>query len=120
MLLGNAVPARVDELDEELVGTQGYGTLLVVPGGDSLNTSFRFALPEAVISHVSSSDPWVYRLRVQKQPGTLAHPLTIRIHLPHGTAVQSTSPTSVIEGSDILYKTDLRTDQEIDIVFRIE
>ncbi len=119
MLLGNAVPARVDELDEDLAGAQGYGTLLVVPGRDSLNTSFRFALPEAVISRVSSSDPWVYRLRVQKQPGTLAHPLTIRIHLPAHATLVSSSMDAMVQDHNLLVQTDLRTDAELEVVFTL-
>ncbi|MCK7500511.1 MAG: hypothetical protein MZW92_67410 [Comamonadaceae bacterium] len=39
------MPARVDELEEELPGVQGFGTFLVLPGGQSLDTGFQFTLP---------------------------------------------------------------------------
>jgi hypothetical protein len=117
MLLGNAVPARVDKLDEGLTDAQGYGTLLVVPGGDSLNTSFQFALPKTVISPISSSDTMTYKLWIQKQPGTLAHPLTIRVHLPVHTTLVSTSMDGVVQDHNLLIQTDLRTDVEVEVAF---
>ncbi|MCK6540415.1 MAG: DUF4012 domain-containing protein, partial [Anaerolineales bacterium] len=48
MLLERSVPARVDELDEQLDGARGFGALIVVPGGQSLSTSFEFSLPTSV------------------------------------------------------------------------
>jgi hypothetical protein len=119
MLLDQKVPARVDVLDEELVDAQGYGTLLVVPGGDSLSTGFQFALPAAVISRDPSSRQMVYRLRVQKQPGTLAHPLTLRVHLPARAILISSSMEAVEQDHNLLIKTDLRTDVELEVVFAL-
>jgi hypothetical protein len=117
MLLGNAVPAHVDELDDELACAKGYGTLLVVPGGDSLDTSFRFDLPDTVISR--ASDAWMYRLRVQKQPGTLAHPLTIRVHLPAHATLVSSSMNAEVQDRNLLVQTDLRTDVELEVTFTL-
>ena len=48
MILEDAVPARVDTLDaeeEQTSGLQGFGSLLVVPGGQTISTAFQFALP---------------------------------------------------------------------------
>ena len=52
MILGQTVPPQVDILDEKIEGIRGFGTLKVVPGGESLATSFRFALPASVIQSV--------------------------------------------------------------------
>ncbi len=41
VMLDQDVPARVDRLDENLVGLQGFGTLLVVPMGGDLETDFQ-------------------------------------------------------------------------------
>jgi hypothetical protein len=119
MLLGNPVPARVDDLDEELVGAQGYGTLLVVPGGEALTTSFQFALPAEVLSRDPASQFMTYRLRVQKQPGTLAHPLTIRIHLPSHASLVSSSLETVVQDHSLLIQTDLLTDVSLEVVFTL-
>jgi hypothetical protein len=119
LLLGRGVPARVDELEEELPGVRGFGTLLVVPGGESWNTRFRFALPTSVIEQAGGAGGWRYRLKVQKQPGTLAIPLTLRVHLPARATLVSTSMDAVRQGQDLLVQTDLRTDVELEVAFTL-
>ena len=120
MLLGEALPAQVDSLYEEMEGISTFGALVLVPAGESVDTAFRFALPVNFIAGEEQSDSLVYRLKLQKQPGTLAIPLTLRIHLPSGAAVASSPQGSVIEGSNVLIHTDLRVDQTIEIVFRLD
>jgi hypothetical protein len=109
----------VDELEEELPGVRGFGTLLVVPGGESWNTRFRFALPTSVIEQAGGAGGWRYRLKVQKQPGTLAIPLTLRVHLPARATLVSTSMDAVRQGQDLLVQTDLRTDVELEVAFTL-
>ena len=120
MLLAQAVPARVDILDEEIDEVQGFGTLVVVPGGQSLNTGFDFALPAAVVAS-NEDDPklYTYRLKVQKQPGTLANPLIVRIHLPNRSQVDEVSMDALIQGESLLIETDLRTDVYLEVVFHV-
>jgi len=118
MLLGKGVPAQVDTLEEEIPGVQGYGTLLVVPGSQTMNTGFRFALPPSVIFHVAESDEYIYRLKVQKQPGTLANSLTVRVHLPENAQVVSVSPDALVQDKDLLLDTDLRRDIKLEVLFR--
>jgi hypothetical protein len=117
MILGENVPARVDDLDEEIPGIQGFGTMLVVPGGGTTNTSFQFALPGTVLSLDQASHGYTYHLRVQKQPGTLARPLTIRVHFPRQAQLESVPSGAVLQNSNLLLNTDLRTDIELNVVF---
>lgn len=119
MILGEDVPARVDVLEEEIPGVQGFGTLLVVPGGEAQDTSFQFSLPASVLSAGSAAGEYVYQLRVQKQPGTLAHGLTVRIHLPGRAMLQSGPPGAVLQDNHLLIETDLRTDLEFSIAFTV-
>ncbi len=119
LLLGRGVPARVDELDEEIPGVCGFGTLLVVPGGQAWNTGFTFALPASALNDASVPGQLVYRLEVQKQPGTLANPLTVRVHLPNRAQLESVSLPAEVQDRHILIKTDLRTDVELEIVFSL-
>ena len=119
MLLGEAVPAQVDELEEEIVGVQGFGTLLVVPGGQEIQTDFGFALPPSVVLHGDGSGQYTYRLIVQKQPGTLADPLVIRVHLPKRYSLESITMDAVIQNNILLINTDLRTDVELKLVFSL-
>jgi hypothetical protein len=119
-LLGEPVPARVDVLEEELEGAQGFGTLVVLPGGKSLSTSFKFGLPATVLSSPEGRPGELsYRLHVQKQPGTLAVPLTIRIHLPNGATPRSVPENTLVQDQNLLIETDLRTDVEIVVTFTV-
>jgi hypothetical protein len=117
MLLGKGVPARVDELEEEIPGMRGFGTLLVVPGGQSWNTGFKFRLPPSILSDSDVPGQLVYRLKVHKQPGTLAIPLVIRIHLPARARLVSVSEQAVIQEDDLLIETDLRRDVDLELFF---
>lgn len=118
-LLHENVPAGIDALEEELAGAQGFGTLLVVPGQETRNTSFEFALPASVLSASTDlgSYTYSYRLRVQKQPGTLANPMTIRIVLPEHAVLNATLPGAVLQDNLLLLETSLRTDVVLEIRF---
>jgi hypothetical protein len=109
----------VDELEEELPGAWGFGTLLVVPGGKSLGTSFKFALPGVLFPALDPSGQHTYRLKVQKQPGTLAIPITIRIHLPSRASLRSAPPGAIVQGKDLLMEMDLRTDIDLQVIFSL-
>ncbi len=58
-----------------------------------------------------------YRLKIQKQPGTLADPIAIRIHLPEGAVLESAYPKATIQKNNVLFELNLRTDLEIEVVF---
>jgi hypothetical protein len=118
MINGESIPPRVDELDEEIPGVQGFGTLQVIRGGQSLSTSFEFALPSDVIASRTNSGLRRYSLKVQKQPGTQATPITIRVHLPAGATLESVSMPAVTQGLDVLVETNLQTDVELEVSFR--
>jgi hypothetical protein len=109
----------VDKLDEELPGVKTFGTLLVVQGGKSLSTSFNFALPGALLSSRDASGQYIYHLKVQKQPGTLAIPITIRIHLPNGASLESTPAGAILQDNNLLIKMDLRTDIDLEVIFSL-
>jgi len=118
-ILEQEVPPRVDILDEEINGVRGYGTLLVVPGGQSLTTTFQFALPPGVLSPLGHSDQSVYRLKVQKQAGTLAVPLTVRIHFPRQAFLVSLPPGAMLQDNNVMLQTALQTDLRLEIVVRL-
>ena len=117
MILKQENPGQVDILEEEIDGVQAFGTLQVLLGGQSLSTSFQFALPADILSVESGSDQMVYHLKVQKQPGTSAAPITIRVHLPKNASIETIPAGAVIQDNNILYQTNLRTDIEFEVVF---
>jgi len=117
MLLGKPVPARVDPLNDNIPGVRGFGTLMVVPGGQTFETSFKFSLPAHVISFDPNTKTWVYTLKIKKQPGTLATPITFRLHLPNLSRVTQTSPSAVLDGQNVLIETMLTTDTIFSVTF---
>jgi hypothetical protein len=117
MLIKQDVPARVDNLDEGIPGVQAFGTLMVVPGGESVVTTFHFALPANIVQ--SGIGQSIYHLLVQKQPGTLAEPITIRVHLPNNASIQSAPTGAIVQDQNIIYQTNLQTDVEFELRFNI-
>ena len=91
----------------------------VVPASKSLTTQFQFLLPPDVIKSGPESGQWQYRLKVQKQPGTLAVPITIRIQLPGNASVIRLPVGAAAEGKTILLQTNLRTDLEIEVLYQL-
>jgi Protein of unknown function (DUF4012) len=118
MIVKQDVPARVDNLDEKIDGVQAFGTLQVVPGGESLLTSFRFGLPTSIIHTMNGQS--IYHLLIQKQPGTKEIPITVRVHLPNNVLIKKVSTGAVIQNPNILYQTALQTDVELEIVFQAQ
>jgi len=119
MILKQENPGQVDILEEEIDGVQAFGTLQVLLGGQSLSTSFQFALPADILRVIPGSNQTAYHLKVQKQPGTLSVPINIRVHLPKNALIETIPAGAVIQDNNILYQTDLRTDIEFEIVFSL-
>jgi hypothetical protein len=118
MLLGRGVDAPVDVLEPELDELQGFGTLMVVPGGGSQLTSFEYRLPADVL--VRDGERTTYHLKVEKQPGTLGVPVVVRLHLPNGAALESSAPAATVDGNHLYFETTLTTDLELTVSFHLE
>jgi hypothetical protein len=119
LLSEESLPPQVDMLDEEIPGVLGFGTMQVVRGGQSLSTSFEFALPVGTLVMSEDSSQWSYRLKVQKQPGTLENALTIRIHLPSHATLKSAPLGAIVEDNNLLFETNLRTNVNLNVVFAL-
>lgn len=119
MIMNQHVPPRVDVLDEGLQGLQSFGTMIVVPGGQTVNTGLRFALPAGRILSQNVNHVFTYQLTIRKQPGTLDIPLTVRIHLPSNATLESGSPDWIVDGEDILIQTNLKVDAHLKIDFSL-
>ena len=117
MLLNEQIPARIDSIDEGIPDINGYGTMMVVPEGQTLDTSFKFSLPANVIRFDSASGTGTYSLKIQKQPGVISTPTLIRIHLPTNVHVVEVNPKAQLEGQNILIQDDLRNDLTIVVTF---
>ncbi len=71
--------------------------LLLLPPGTTQTRALIWELPEEVVAW--DGDDGTYTLRVQKQPGTVGHPLRLRIRLPDGAVLVAAAPSpSAVEG----------------------
>jgi len=78
---------------------KAFGTLLVVPKGQTLGTSYTYQLPQMVVSRHADGKQFNYSLKIQKQPGTQDIPLTFHVVLPPGMIVMKpTTWTSTVAG----------------------
>jgi hypothetical protein len=114
------IPAQTDILDENIAGTQAFGTLVVVPEGQTLQTSFTYQLPVMVVTTATDGKTSTYRLKIMKQPGTLAVPLTFHLVLPPGMTITNAPPglTQVQQSPDEwILKTSLQVDETIEISY---
>ena len=89
----------------------------LIPPSQTQTRSFSYVLPPQVLTW--DGEKGLYHLRVQKQPGTLGHPLTIKIHLPSGSELLEVTPEpSAVEGETVLFNMALKEDREISLSFR--
>jgi hypothetical protein len=104
-------PGKVDVADE--LGLRSFGTFLSVEPGEVRELVFTYRLPESVFRSGQN-----YALYVQKQPGTVAVPLTLE--LGFDKRVASAAPEEMRDKwGDNVYSqiTDLIIDREFDIGF---
>jgi hypothetical protein len=108
-------------------GSQSYETLLVVPYGERLTTEFRLSLAPRAVANAWWSPPiglrqfartHTYKLHLQKQPGTQATPLQLRVQLPGGTTVIGATPEGVVDGNTWMLDVGLTEDTDVRLTFR--
>lgn len=115
------VPPEVELLSTEgvtetevLRGEQGqtvFATFLLVPAAESKTVRFTYELPKW--------DGREYRLLVQKQPGTVADPLQVKVALPEGASVLSSEPKPSDQQQGVLsFALNLQTDRELTLELR--
>ena len=117
VLLGEQIPARVDTIEENIPEVNGYGTMMVIPEGQTLDTSFKFQLSSNVVGVDTSTNIRTYSLKIKKQPGVIEAITTIRIHLPANAKILGVSPNAQVDGQNIQIETDMRTDEYITVTF---
>jgi len=90
-------------------GTNVIGVFFVVPPKEQLTLSFSYQLPSGVLSRTAQGA--YYSLLVQKQAGTVGHPITVKIAAPPGMVVAEASPApATIDAAAVEFRTNLRKD----------
>ncbi|MEK9152954.1 MAG: DUF4012 domain-containing protein [Patescibacteria group bacterium] len=106
-------PGKADVFHE--LGRTAFGAFISVEPGETRTLEFRYRLPAAIGQEISIGG---YRLDVQKQPGTIAVPLTL--DLEFGKKLKRADPgEDPKEYYDSKYRlqTDLRTDKHFEVRF---
>jgi len=103
---------------EALAGEKGkavFAADFVLAPGEERQITFRYRLPGTVLADDESLDT-CYRLLVQKQPGTIAIPLQVRIELPPRTKVVDADPQPTDLGPGTVgYTASLQVDRSFQL-----
>jgi hypothetical protein len=92
-------------------GKTVFTTFMVIPAGERHTVRFTYRLPRM--------DPDAYRLVVQKQPGTDAVPLAVRLVLPADVGVWSAAPEPEShDGQVVTFDLPLRRDRKVEVRLR--
>jgi hypothetical protein len=93
-----------------------FGVLGLLRPSSTQERVFTWTLPIDVVQW--QEDEGQYTLRVQKQPGTMGHQLTVRVRLPEGGELVETAPKPAnAQGEWIVYRTTLDRDREFNLRF---
>lgn len=106
-------PGKIDVGEE--AGKNYFGAFISIEPGKEGTLSFEYVLPEKINDQV---DQGMYKLLVQKQSGTIAHPLTLNLNF--GKNIKQASPAEEQKNwGDAVYKlqTNLREDKTIEVGF---
>ncbi len=113
-LARSVLPTDVGPLE---AGKSVFADFFVVAPGEQRDMVFQYQLPSEMLEVGSSTT--VYRLVVQKQPGTSAIPLRLAVMLPSEAEVLSTSPEpSSLTQAQVVFQSNLLVDREFEVVFR--
>ena len=92
-------------------GKTVLGRYFALPQDATKTLSFTYLIPSALDT---SQNPFTYRLLVQKQPGTAAIPLKIRVEPPNwAKAVSLELDGTLVESGSLEVSTDLRVDRTL-------
>ncbi len=113
----NGTAVNAEEIGSEL-GRRVFGRFFpVLPGAsDRLDVIYEST---GVVEAVGEGH-YAYSLYIQKQPGTLALPVAIRLEAPPGALIETVRLDGfAVEAAPVL-RTDLKVDRLIEVVYRTD
>ena len=120
-ILGEAIPARTDDLgDEDIKNAQVYGAMVITPTKSSSRIEFEYSLPDSVLTFDKNIKTWTYNLKLQKQPGPVNRSFLIQIHLPAKSTLVSSNVHLSENNSTWSFETNLQEDKQIQILFAVK
>jgi len=92
-----------------------FGALMLLPTGKRQVRSYVWELsPEVLVQREEGEG---YTLYVEKQPGTMGHPLRVVVRLPDGARLLGTYPSSSFESGRVLFRTVLDENRDFEVRF---
>jgi hypothetical protein len=117
LLSGRPSPAEVRVGPAEH-GHDVFATFFLLRPSEALETRFEYELPQRVLRRTGREVE--YSLLVQKQPGTQALPLAVRLTLPEGAVLVRAEPQPAEAASPgLVYGLSLLTDQAVRATVRL-
>jgi hypothetical protein len=117
LLTGEGTSGEVDVWQAEEGPWTTLGVLGVLPPSTSQKRYFFWTLPQDVVQW--EGDEGRYSLWVQKQPGTVGHPLTVQVRLPEENVLVDAAPQpTAATGEWVIYRTTLERDREFSLHFK--
>ena len=93
-----------------------FENLLKIIPGEKFTTTLDYVLPPGILE--TTKNGFKYSLLVQKQAGTMANPLRVKVLVPPGSILQSSLPEpDDIKGDALFFDTSLIADQKIELIF---
>jgi hypothetical protein len=114
---GELVTKRPNEGGTRVTTEDGktvFGTFLVVPRDQRVESFLSYTLPISVVQH--NSDQLRYHLVWQKQPGAGAWPATVTVQWPPGLRLMEAYPQpAVVDDQAVMFEFALDRDQEVEV-----
>jgi hypothetical protein len=98
------------------MGKSVFGRFFPVLPGDRTGAEFSYETPGVVVQE--DGGLYRYRLYVQKEAGTDALPLDVKLTLPDGAVLQEARLDGRVLPNGLEFSTDVREDREIEVVFK--
>jgi len=117
LLSGVVTDGKTETLQDDPPGWTMFGQFFVVEYGKQLLTRFEYDLPVVVTDAAGQKR---YVLLLQKQSGTDAMPVKVKLTLPAGARLVSVSPSPTVQSGAVL-EFDLRldVDRQIEVVYAL-
>jgi hypothetical protein len=117
LLSGVVTDGKTETLNDDTSGWTMFGQFFVVEYGKQLRTRFEYDLPVVVTDAAGQKR---YALLLQKQSGTDAMPVKVKLILPARARLISASPSPTVQSGAIL-EFDLRldVDRQIEVIYAL-
>jgi hypothetical protein len=111
---GGSAQLTVPEDVSDSAGRTSFANFLLIPPGTT-RLAYRWVSPYAADADRGGG---LYRLTVQKQPGTVADPFELRVSVPDGAVITEASAGLIVSGRTATLSTTLREDFQVSLRYR--